>query len=213
MLKVENITYGTKQKEILKGISLQVKQGEFVGVIGPNGSGKSTLLKNIYKMLTPKSGDILLDGKSLVKMSNRQMAERLDNAVLSYVEPYASSTCELVAEILQYVDDDLRISPAEADIMYAGIVVDTNNFVNKTGVRTFEAAAYLRRMGAVTEEVRLLFNSSLEEYTVKSNLVESARLYMGCAVSVSGELPPGMAVAVPQAANDLLTMCSPHTRG
>ena len=61
MLKVENITYGTKQKEILKGISLQVKQGEFVGVIGPNGSGKSTLLKNIYKMLTPKSGDILLD--------------------------------------------------------------------------------------------------------------------------------------------------------
>lgn len=77
MLKVENITYGTKQKEILKGISLQVKQGEFVGVIGPNGSGKSTLLKNIYKMLTPKSGDILLDGKSLVKMSNRQMAERL----------------------------------------------------------------------------------------------------------------------------------------
>lgn len=77
MLKVEKITYGTKQKEILKGISLQVKQGEFVGVIGPNGSGKSTLLKNIYKMLTPKSGDILLDGKSLVKMSNRQMAERL----------------------------------------------------------------------------------------------------------------------------------------
>ena len=77
MLKVENITYGTKQKEILKGISLQVKQGEFVGVIGPNGSGKSTLLKNIYKMLTPKSGDILLDGKSRVKMSNRQMAERL----------------------------------------------------------------------------------------------------------------------------------------
>ena len=66
MLKVENITYKTRQTEILKGVSLQVKQGEFVGVIGPNGSGKSTLLKNIYRMLTPTSGEILLDGKSLI---------------------------------------------------------------------------------------------------------------------------------------------------
>ena len=76
MLKVENIVYGTKQIEILHGVSLEVKKGEFVGVIGPNGSGKSTLLKNIYRMLTPKAGDIVLDGKSLLKMSNRQMAER-----------------------------------------------------------------------------------------------------------------------------------------
>ena len=75
MLKVENITYKTRQTEILKGVSLQVKQGEFVGVIGPNGSGKSTLLKNIYRMLTPTSGEILLDGKSLIKMSNRKMAD------------------------------------------------------------------------------------------------------------------------------------------
>ena len=72
MLKVENIVYGTKQIEILHGVSLEVKKGEFVGVIGPNGSGKSTLLKNIYRMLTPKAGDIILDGKSLLKMSNRQ---------------------------------------------------------------------------------------------------------------------------------------------
>ena len=69
MLKVENITYKTRQTEILKGVSLQVKQGEFVGVIGPNGSGKSTLLKNIYRMLTPTSGEILLDGQSLIKMA------------------------------------------------------------------------------------------------------------------------------------------------
>ena len=77
MLKVENIVYKTKQTEILRGVSLQVHPGEFVGVIGPNGSGKSTLLKNIYRMLTPTSGEILLDGKSLIKMSNRKMAERL----------------------------------------------------------------------------------------------------------------------------------------
>lgn len=77
MLKVENIEYKTKQIKILRGVSLQVHPGEFVGVIGPNGSGKSTLLKNIYRMLTPTSGEILLDGKSLIKMSNRKMAERL----------------------------------------------------------------------------------------------------------------------------------------
>ena len=77
MLKVENIEYKTKQTEILRGVSLQVHPGEFVGVIGPNGSGKSTLLKNIYRMLTPTSGEIWLDGKSLIKMSNRKMAERL----------------------------------------------------------------------------------------------------------------------------------------
>ena len=77
MLKVENIEYKTKQTKILRGVSLQVHPGEFVGVIGPNGSGKSTLLKNIYRMLTPTSGEILLDGKSLIKMSNRKMAERL----------------------------------------------------------------------------------------------------------------------------------------
>ena len=77
MLKVENIEYKTKQTKILRGVSLQVHPGEFVGVIGPNGSGKSTLLKNIYRMLTPTSGEILLDVKSLIKMSNRKMAERL----------------------------------------------------------------------------------------------------------------------------------------
>ena len=77
MLKVENIEYKTKQTEILRGVSLRVHPGEFVGVIGPNGSGKSTLLKNIYRMLTPTSGEIWLDGKSLIKMSNRKMAERL----------------------------------------------------------------------------------------------------------------------------------------
>ena len=77
MLSAEKVSYRTRQVEIIRDISLTVNQGEFVGVIGPNGSGKSTLLKNIYKMLVPVSGDILLDGKSLLKMSNRQMAERI----------------------------------------------------------------------------------------------------------------------------------------
>ncbi len=138
---------------------------------------------------------------------HRKAVGHIDNAVLFFHEPYASSTCELVSELLQYVDQDkVRPTSLEAEALLAGIMLDTRNFALHTGVRTFEAAAYLRRVGAMTERVKLLFNSSLQEYTVKSNLVENADIYMGCAVSVSGELPPGMAVAVPQAANDLLTI-------
>ncbi len=138
---------------------------------------------------------------------HRKAVGHIENPVLFCHEPYASSTCELVCELLQYVPGEGAAPTAlEAQAMLAGIMLDTRSFALHTGVRTFEAAAYLRRMGAATEEVRALFNSSLEEYTVKSNLVEGARLYMGCAVSVAGELPPGMAVAVPQAANDLLTI-------
>lgn len=78
----------------------------------------------------------------------------IQNAVLSYVEPYASSTCEMVAEILQYFDEDLRLRSLEADCLYAGMVIDTNNFTTRSGVRTFEAAAYLRRNGADITRVR-----------------------------------------------------------
>lgn len=77
MLNVKNLTYKVRHKTLIQDISLDVNDGEFVGVIGPNGSGKSTLLKNIYKMLTPDSGEILLDGESMIHMSNRQMAQKI----------------------------------------------------------------------------------------------------------------------------------------
>ena len=76
---------------------------------------------------------------------HRQGTESIENATLSYVEAYASSTCEMVSEILQYIGETIRITPEEADCMYSGIMIDTQNFMAKTGVRTFEAAAFLRR--------------------------------------------------------------------
>ena len=86
---------------------------------------------------------------------HRQTNEVIENPVLSYVEPYASSACEMIAEVLQYFSENIRLAPCEADCIYAGILIDTNNFMTKTGVRTFEAAAYLRRAGAeVTECAR-----------------------------------------------------------
>ena len=88
---------------------------------------------------------------------HRQSNETIKNAVVSYVEPYASSTCEMVAEILQYFADNVRLKGGEADCIYAGIMIDTDNYMIKAGVRTFEAAAYLRRAGADVTRVRKMF--------------------------------------------------------
>lgn len=138
---------------------------------------------------------------------HRKAVGHIENTVVLCHEPYASSACELVSELLQYVGErDDKPTPLEAQALLAGIMLDTRNFALHTGVRTFEAAAYLRRMGAQTEEVKRLFSSSMEEYAAKSSLVESASVYKGCAISISGPLPAHLSVVVPQAANDLLSI-------
>lgn len=147
--------------------------------------------------------------KTIVVLDHhRQSGEVITNAVLSYVEPYASSASEMVTEILQYIADDIKIRPIEADAMYAGIVVDTNNFQNQPGVRTFEAAAYLRRCGADVTRVRKMFCDSLAENKARAAAVLSAELYRGY-VAI-GELPAeglqSPTVVGAQAANELLNI-------
>ena len=124
------------------------------------------------------SPELLRMVKTIVVLDHhRQSSEIIDNAVLSYVEPYASSTCEMVAEILQYVADGIKMKSAEADAMYAGIVIDTNYFTNQTGVRTFEAAAFLRRCGADITRVRKLFRDDMSDYQAKAEAVRNAEVY------------------------------------
>mgnify|MGYP002226467850 FL=1 len=106
---------------------------------------------------------------------HRRGSEVIQNAVLSYVEPYASSTCEMVAEILQYFDEDLRLRSLEADCLYAGMVIDTNNFTTRSGVRTFEAAAYLRRNGADITRVRKMLRDNIDAYKARAEVVRTAR--------------------------------------
>ena len=124
------------------------------------------------------------------------------------MEPYASSACEMVAEILQYVGDDIKIKSCEADCLYAGIVIDTNNFVTKTGVRTFEAAAFLRRNGADITRVRKMFREDATEYKAKAEAVRQAEIYRNeFAISVcpsKGIVSPTVIGA--QAANELLNI-------
>ncbi|MCR5499730.1 MAG: DHH family phosphoesterase [Acetatifactor sp.] len=147
--------------------------------------------------------------KSVVVLDHhRAGTETIENATLSYVEPYASSACEMVSEVLQYISDGIKIRPEEADSMYSGIMVDTNNFVTKTGVRTFEAAAYLRRSGADVTRVRKLFREDAEEYKARADAVSQAEIYrQAFAISVcTAEDVPSPTVIGAQAANELLNI-------
>ncbi len=151
--------------------------------------------------------DLIKSCKTVVVLDHhRQGSEVIENATLSYVEPYASSACEMVAEVVQYIAGTVKVRSNEADCMYSGIMVDTNNFTAKTGVRTFEAAAFLRRCGADVTRVRKMFRDGAKEYKAKAETVRSAEIYknayaMGICPSEGLDSPTEIGA---QAANELL---------
>ncbi|MCD8124202.1 MAG: DHH family phosphoesterase [Lachnospiraceae bacterium] len=152
----------------------------------------------------------LLDRASTVVVldHHRQGNETIQKATLSYIESYASSASEMVAEILQYFDDSLRLRPIEAETIYAGIVVDTNNFTNKAGVRTFEAAAFLRRHGADVTNVRKLFRESPEDIRARARTVSAAEMFeesYALSVCSGGDLESPTIIGA-QAANEMLNI-------
>ncbi|WP_347559658.1 DHH family phosphoesterase [Clostridium sp. AM58-1XD] len=153
------------------------------------------------------SPELLQKIKTIVVLDHhRQSSEIISSAVLSYVEPFASSTCEMVAEVLQYIADGIKMKQIEADAMYAGIVIDTNNFTNQTGVRTFEAAAFLRRCGADVTRVRKMFRDDMADYKAKAVAISNAEVFENAfAISVcpSDGLESPMIVGA-QAANELM---------
>ena len=108
---------------------------------------------------------------------HRQSSETIQGAVLSYCEPYASSASELIAEMMQYIREGIKAKPIEADCMYGGIVIDTREFTNQTGVRTFEAAAYLRRCGADIIRIRKTFREDFIDYQAKADTISKADIY------------------------------------
>lgn len=155
-----------------------------------------------------ENADLLAMTDNLVIIDHhRKMVGYIENSVLSYHEPYASSCCELVAELLQHMEtSENKPTKLEAEGMLAGIMLDSRDFSVRTGVRTFEAASYLRRLGAAPTESKMFFATDLETYKNKAELVSSAKLYRGCAIIVSDQLPETMRVVIPQAADDLLNI-------
>ncbi len=150
--------------------------------------------------------EILNFSKNIVLIDHHRKSEDfIENAVLVYHEPYASSTCEMITEIYQYIQDGQRLTKIEAEALYAGIFMDTKGFTFKAGVRTFEAASYLRRMGVDTVNVRRLFKTDLKNYIAKADIIKNAVIYRdNIAFSYLYEECPNMAVTVAQAADDLL---------
>jgi len=174
-------------------------------------AGNNTVLVvvDVNKPSITECPDLLKVCKTIVVLDHhRQGTETIENATLSYVEPYASSACEMVSEVLQYTYDNIKIRSEEADCMYSGIMIDTNNFMSKTGVRTFEAAAFLRRNGADVTRVRKLFREEAAEYKAKADAVSQAEIYkqyFAISVCTSDDLPSPTVVGA-QAANELLNI-------
>ena len=173
------------------------------------GSNTVLVVVDVNKPSITECPELLKYCKSVVVLDHhRQGTETIENATLSYVEPYASSTCEMVSEILQYIYDNIRIRPEEADCMYSGIMIDTNNFMIKTGVRTFEAAAFLRRSGADVTRVRKLFREDAQGYKAKADAVSQAEIYkqyFAISICTADDLPSPTIIGA-QAANELLNI-------
>ena len=136
---------------------------------------------------------------------HRMMVTHIKNALIFYHEPYASSASEMVTELAQYIKSS-AIDGADAQALLAGIMLDTKNFVLNTGVRTFEASAFLRRRGADTVAVKRLFSDSLDTYKQKSQLVSGAEIYRGCAIATSNWDHGDIRIAAAQAADELLSI-------
>ncbi|QNU67093.1 DHH family phosphoesterase [Ruminiclostridium herbifermentans] len=138
---------------------------------------------------------------------HRRGADYIQDVVLSYHETYASSTCELVTELMQYLEEKIRLTSIETEALYAGIVVDTKNFIFKTGVRTFEAASYLRRQGVDTVSVKQLFQNDLKTYITISNIVKDAEVvYDNIAISICPSNIKNAQLIAAQAADQLLSL-------
>lgn len=139
---------------------------------------------------------------------HRQGSEIIKNPVLSYIEPYASSACEMIAEVLQYFTENIKLGAGEADCIYAGILIDTSNFMIKTGVRTFEAAAYLRRCGAEVTRVRKMLRNDMSAYKARAEVVRHAEVYRGAfAISICpADKIESPTIVGAQAADELLNI-------
>ncbi len=143
--------------------------------------------------------------KVIVIDHHRRMVKSIDNSLVFFHEPYASSASEMVTELVQYFGDNIKLSPSIAECLLSGIMLDTKNFVMRTGVRTFEAAAYLRKAGADTVTVKSMFSTSFELYKRKTDLITNAVMYKNCAITITDdENIDTIRIAAPQAADELL---------
>lgn len=171
------------------------------------GDNATLVIVDVNRPSITECPELLKKCASIIVLDHhRQGGEAVENATLSYVEPAASSACEMVAEILQYIKDGIKFKGTIADCLYSGLVLDTQNFTARTGVRTFEAAAFLKRNGADSTRVRKLFRDDPSDYKAKAEATRHAEIYKKeFAISVCPSEGLGSpTVVAAQAANELL---------
>lgn len=166
------------------------------------------IVVDVHRPVMVECPELLQHAKNIVLIDHHRRSEDfIENAVLTYHEPYASSTCEMITEILQYIQDNDRLTKQEAEALYAGIFMDTKGFTFKAGVRTFEAASYLRRMGVDTVNVRRLFKTNIDSYIAKAEIIRTAKVFKeNIALSYLYEECSELSVVVAQAADELLNI-------
>lgn len=165
------------------------------------------IICDTHNPLIIESKELYEKAKKVVVIDHhRKMVNYIDNAVIFHHEPYASSASEMVTELIQYFGEAGKLRAVQAECLLAGIMLDTKNFVMKTGVRTFEAAAVLRKMGADTITVKKMFSSSIDSYKRKTQIVAEAEIYRKCAISPCDFYADDLRIVAPQAADELLTI-------
>ncbi len=164
------------------------------------------IITDTHSKLMVEDPELLKAAKSVAVIDHhRKMVDFIDNALLFYHEPYSSSASEMVAELLQYMGEN-HLTQLDAESLLAGIMLDTRSFVMKAGVRTFEAAAYLRKLGADTVEVKRMFTGSMETYQKKSEIISRAEIYHNTAIACYDGTRGEIRVAAAQAADELLSI-------
>ena len=165
------------------------------------------IICDTHNPLIIESKELYEKAKKIVVIDHhRKMVNYIDNAVIFHHEPYASSASEMVTELIQYFGEAGKLRAVQAECLLAGIMLDTKNFVMKTGVRTFEAAAVLRKMGADTIIVKKMFSSSIDSYKRKTQIVAEAEIYRKCAIAPCDFYADDLRIVAPQAADELLTI-------
>lgn len=165
------------------------------------------IICDTHNPLIIESKELYEKAKKVVVIDHhRKMVNYIDNAVIFHHEPYASSASEMVTELIQYFGEAGKLRAVQAECLLAGIMLDTKNFVMKTGVRTFEAAAVLRKMGADTITVKKMFSSSIDSYKRKTQIVAEAEIYRKCAIAPCVFYADDLRIVAPQAADELLTI-------
>lgn len=197
---------------LIEAVETQAEQGLFVtpaAALQNVSDNDLLIIVDIHNKDFIESRELYEKCKQVIIIDHhRKTVNYIDNAVIFYHEPYASSASEMVTELIQYFrfSGDEKIPSYCAEALLSGIMLDTKSFVMRTGARTFEAAAFLKKLGADTVSVKLLFSSSFDSYKHKSEIVASACIHNKCAIAAAEIVCDDIRIVAPQAADELLNI-------